>query len=213
MHGFDLTGDVVWNLLLAFVPVGLGHAMERLAKLAAGHRRLAAAAGITVLGAAWLAFLPNTCYLLTEWRHVFDLWGRSALPAGREPGSEESLRWMVYTLFYTGYSSTGILTFTLAIRPVVRLFSGRRSLLLPSAPPFFYLMAVGVYLGLVLRYNTWDLAAHPVEVWAAVCVLGHRPLLALALLLFAGFLWLAYLAADIWIEGFLCRKDLRGPPR
>ena len=73
-------------------------------------------------------------------------------------------------------------------------------------------MAVGVYLGLILRYNSWDLVHRPAEVWAAVAHLRFRPDLSLALFLFGGFLWLVYLAADVRIDGLQARRSIRSSP-
>jgi uncharacterized membrane protein len=71
----------------------------------------------------------------------------------------------------------------------------------------------GLYLGLVLRFNSWDMLTRPGEVIASAVAVADRPRLLLALLLFGGFLWAAYEAVEIWIDGFLLRwsRLTRGP--
>jgi uncharacterized membrane protein len=198
MQRYELT-EVVWNLLLALFPIGLAHALAWLGRRRGKPARWAALG----LGAVWLAFLPNTFYLLTEWRHVLGAWARAGGDA--YPKGEASLQLMSDTLFYAIYSGLGALTGALAVRPVVRAMRRSDWPVWPWLPPFFFLMAVGVYLGLILRYNSWDLMYRPADVWAAVAELRFQSDLLLALLLFGGFLWLVYLVADIWIDGFSCR--------
>jgi uncharacterized membrane protein len=103
------------------------------------------------------------------------------------------------------YVMAGALSFALAIRPVHRLASRIGLAAWKWGIPFFGLMSLGVYLGLILRYNSWELLTRPglilTSVWAAV----QRPRLLLVILAFGGFLWAAYGMMDIWIDGFLAR--------
>jgi uncharacterized membrane protein len=150
----------------------------------------------------WLIFLPNSCYLFTENRHFFDaierynLWSR----AHHEPDAAMGLGLRAGVALL--YSSVGALTFTLSIRPIkfwIRSFGVRTSL---GALPFFLLVSLGVYLGLVLRLNSWDLFTRPDVVLAMAVNVANRPLLMLTILLFACFLWVAYEVCDIWVDGF-----------
>jgi uncharacterized membrane protein len=71
--------------------------------------------------------------------------------------------------------------------------------------PFYLLVSHGVYLGLVLRYNSWDLLTRPQAVFQdAVAALGRSDLLAFTVA-FALFLWVTYLVMDIWTDAFLLR--------
>src|SRR4051794_13287356 len=58
-HGF-----LVWNLFLAWIPLVLGWMLWRLPR--AGASRLALAA----TGVAWLLFLPNAPYIVTDLVHL-----------------------------------------------------------------------------------------------------------------------------------------------
>ncbi len=93
----------------------------------------------------------------------------------------------------------------MAIRPVKRAAIKRGFAVRFWALPFFAAVALGVYLGLVLRFNSWDLLRNPSMVWQAVVEVGGRPKLAAFILAFGGFLWVAYEVLDIWIDGLKWR--------
>jgi len=158
-----------------------------------------------LLGVAWLAFLPNTCYLLTEWRHYLLTLDASNLYLQSRLDSGATLRLMLYTAFYFCYSAIGMLAFALAIRPMSRLVRLRGLSAWVAAIPLFLLLSLGVYLGLILRYNSWDLMTRPEQVWGSVLELTRHPMLVRFLVVFGAFLWLAYTAIDIWIDGFISR--------
>jgi len=194
---------VSWNTFLALIPVALAYTVAWIGRLS--RRGLVLNILLAILALAWLAFLPNTCYLLTEWRHFLRTLDTSDLYLQSRLDSRMTLRLMTYTAFYFFYSGIGMLAFTLAIRPVARLWKADGVALWVSAVPLFIMLSIGVYLGLVLRYNTWDLVTRPGTVWASVMALTGRPRLLTFLVVFAIFLWLAYAAIDIWIDGLIAR--------
>src|SRR5207253_1179071 len=61
----------------------------------------------------------------------------------------------------------GIILFVLAIRPVERAMRANRSAPLLYAPFLFFFVSLGVYLGLIVRLNSWHIATQPSEVWIA----------------------------------------------
>jgi len=199
---------VAWNLMLAAIPVPLAYATLWGLGRRGGARRLSWWL-IAPLAVAWLAFLPNSCYLLTEWRHLlFDPRWKPLLDAGPDDAGAMmgAARW---SLFFVGYSGVGVLLFVLSVRPFERILraSGLRFLWL--APLFFGLMSVGVYLGLRIRLNSWDLVQRPAVVWTAVseALSSHPRMVAIAV--FAGLLWALYEAVDIWVDGVSQRLGSR----
>lgn len=206
MYWMSIFRWVGWNSLLAIIPVALAYLIAWLTRRPgkhAGARNLL----LAFLGLCWLAFLPNTCYLLSEWRHFlpsghfFDLYF-----SWKEEGNKEAIiRLMLITLFFYCYSTFGMLTFALAIRPLVRVV---RSKGLPAwlfGIPLFLLVSLGMYLGLMKRLNSWNLLNRPALVWSKVAVLTHNAWDVWFITAFAAFLWLAFLVTDIWIDGFLLR--------
>lgn len=203
MRVFYVLAWVAWNTFLALVPVVLAYVIHRLAT----NRPSGFSSRVLplVLGLPWLAFMPNTCYLLTEWRHFLDTVEYRDLSTRWQVDSGAALDLMIYTLFYFCYSALGMIAFALAIRPMAQILKDRGAALWVWAIPFFMLMSVGVYLGLILRFNSWDLLTRPGLVWASVMNLLNRPVLVTFILLFAGFLWFAFWVMDVWIDGLCLR--------
>ncbi len=199
---------VLWNLLLAVIPAVLGYLFVLLLQLQQKHR-WALLLSIPV-GIAWLLFLPNTCYLLTEWRHLlFDPRWEDMLDRGhRDP--DAMLRVARWSLFFLAYSGAGALLFAFSIRPVERWLRSRNVPFFLFAPPFFMLVSVGVYLGLVRRFNSWDIVRSAPAIWeATVRAFQYTPLV-FAMATFALALWLLYEAIDLWVDGMVERPRAWG---
>lgn len=191
--------NVAWNGMLAVVPVVSGYGLRMLfeTRPSSAARYLAGAA----LALVWFVFLPNTCYLLTEWRHFLLILDAGDLYLRAAHESLPFIKLVLGSLFYFLYSLFGMLTFAMAIRPVERLALKRGVAVRFWAVPFFAAVSLGVYLGLVLRFNSWDIATCPARIWRAVVEVGGRPLLAAMIIAFGAFLWICYEALDIWLDG------------
>ena len=72
-----------------------------------------------------------------------------------------------------------MLCFALAIRPVAAVLRRTRLNLVAPGVLLFGALSVGVYLGLILRFNSWDPIMRPIEVLGSVLELGQRPLLSI----------------------------------
>lgn len=202
---------VIWNLFLAIIPVALAFI------IASGLRnQKRAGAPITwlwwtALLIVWLVFLPNTCYLLTEWRHYFQTLATSSVYWQAHTGREAFIDFLAMTGFYIVYTGSGLLTFFLAVWPLDRLARRRlRYWIWPCQGVIFALCSLGVYLGLIDRFNSWDIA-HPYKLTkileTSLDVQAH-PLLLTFILGFAAILWVLYTLFDIWMDGAAWR--LRG---
>jgi uncharacterized membrane protein len=204
LHLIQGTKWIVWNILLALIPVFLGYSISFVSR---SEERYPTQTRVVlyVLGALWLVFMPNTCYLLTEWRHFLEMLGYTNLYALWRWDSGSRMTLMILTLFYMCYSGVGVITFTLAIRPVAKMFERHRVRLWLLGIPFFFLMSVGVYLGLILRFNSWELFNQFQQVLNELSQLGLHPTRVFYISFFAAFLWAMYLATDIWIDGLLNR--------
>jgi len=205
-NGMDiggLVGNLLWNGMLALIPVALAYTALWLSRL--GRWRALRNALIAALAAAWLAFLPNTCYLLTEWRHF--LYAMDARDIFVRSRSDPLLlaQLMAWSVFYFLYSGFGMLACALAIRPMEHLAAKRGAAMWFWALPFFVTLSLGVYLGLVLRLNTWDIVARPTAVWESIVQIGGHPKLAAFIVAFGVFLWVAYEAIDVWVDGLADR--------
>ncbi len=143
---------MAWNLFLAWIPVGLAWAILR------GARGTAPAPLLAVAAVTWLLFLPNAPYMVTDLIHLDDGYG----------GSDTLLLALL-----CAFAVTGLLLFVVAVSAVqeaVRLRLGGRSVGL-VLPLCVWLSAVGIYLGRVLRWNSWDVLGDPAGMLAELA--GH----------------------------------------
>jgi uncharacterized membrane protein len=133
-----------WNLLLAWVPLGLSLVLARRPTSEGPGGRLLTGA----LGAAWLAFFPNAPYLVTDLVH---LRARNPVPL-----------WFDAILVLT-FALTGLGLAFVSLLLVHRLVERRRG----AAAGWLFVAAVavltglGIYLGRFLRWNSWDLVTRP----------------------------------------------------
>jgi uncharacterized membrane protein len=175
-HEFGATGYpfLVWNLTLAWVPLALA------GLLVAAYRRRRSRVELVAVGVAWLLFLPNAPYILTDFVNMershplFD-----AMVIGS----------FAVTALALGFASL------LLVQLVVTRAAGALAGWLVAVSSLFAASA-GVYLGRVLRFNSWDVVQRPRSLLAVAHArlddpLGNRYLLGYVVLL-GGFLTLAY---------------------
>jgi uncharacterized membrane protein len=134
-------GFISWNLSLAWIPLILAYMLAW-----AAQRRVTRVA-LPVLAAAWIFFLPNAPYLVTDLVH---LRGSFNVPN-------------LITLSLLAFTGVliGVRSVQLAQRAVETLWgvaAGWRAVQVIAV-----LAAFGVYVGRVLRWNSWTIILHPRE--------------------------------------------------
>jgi uncharacterized membrane protein len=214
--------NVAFNLFLALIPMALAFFVARGVRRqmhTTGRVRWFAWLPVLLL---WLVFLPNTCYLLTEWRHYLQTIATTPLYFQALQGKEALRDLLIVTCFYILYSGLGLLTFFLAVWPLDRLVRRRLGVWVwPMQAVIFFLCALGVYLGLIQRFNSWDplnLASGVMltEILSSIAETLSRPTLTLLIVGFGMVLWLLYFLFDIWMEGaierFRARRNRQTPP-
>ena len=177
-----VTGSVfglflVWNLVLAAVPLVASTALARLDAGGAPRARLLA------VGALWLLFLPNAPYILTDLVHL----------APRPPVPY----WYDLVLLLSA-AGTGLLAAYVSLADVQHVVSrrlGGRAGWAVAAGSLF-LSGFGIYLGRELRWNSWDVVAAPGALLADIAdrvlhPLAH-PTTAVMTLVFGGMLVVGY---------------------
>lgn len=172
-------GFLLWNLLLAVLPLGFSRALRE------AVRQRWAWPALGALGAAWLLFLPNAPYLLTDLVHL--------------SYSPPVPLWYDLALLLSA-AGTGVLLGYLSLRDVHALVAQARGSVAgwSVAMGALGLSGVGLYLGRVRRWNSWDVLARPDALLADVCRLLLDPLAfpgaAALILCFGGTLALGYVA-------------------
>jgi uncharacterized membrane protein len=131
---------VRWNLFLAWIPLGLAYAVA----LVAPHRALRPA--LLPLGLAWLIFLPNAPYLVTDLVHLVD-----------EGSSGPNV--VVLSLLAAAGLVIGIRAVQLVHGAVAGIWGDAAGLRVVQLVAV--LTAVGIYLGRVLRWNSWTIIEDP----------------------------------------------------
>jgi uncharacterized membrane protein len=192
---------VLWNLFLAVIPVVLSMMIFKGIRRDRREGRVRWIVWLPAL-AVWFLFLPNTCYLVTEWRHFME-------PLLKTPGlyydarSNEDLfsNLILSSIFYAVYSGCGLLCFFLAIYPLDILFKPPWVI----RPVFFFLCSLGVYLGLIDRYNSWQILRHMPEIVGSAHTAMGRPFLFTLMCGFAIALWLMYCVFGLTMEGARAR--------
>jgi uncharacterized membrane protein len=101
--------------------------------------------GLTLL---WLAFLPNTWYVLTDFLHV--------QPTGEVSEIYDIV--LIGTLVINGFI-LGLTSLYLVHREILKRVSENISLLIVAG--VILLSSFAIYLGRNLRWNSWDVIANP----------------------------------------------------
>lgn len=168
---------LAWNLVLAAVPLVASTALVHLEGRGAPRLLLLG------LGAVWLAFLPNAPYILTDLVH---LQARPFVPFWYDLGMLLSA------------AGVGLLSGYISLADVQSVIARRWGSVWAwvASVGALFLSAFGVYLGRVLRWNSWDVLAAPKHLARDVAHLALNPLGSLNLLVmvtvFGGMLTLGY---------------------
>jgi uncharacterized membrane protein len=140
-------GWMGWNLVLALIPLGL-------ARFLFGHRPRPAWL-LWTGGAVFVAFLPNAPYVLTDILHVPD-----------DMALAHDSPWLAAALLaqYGCLIGIGFAAYVLSLVRFERWLAERglsRGAVLGIDLSLHALCAVGILLGRVFRFNSWDVLTDP----------------------------------------------------
>lgn len=170
---------LVWNLFLAWLPLLFAGALWRLCQRGEGRGwRFFGLAG------AWLLFLPNAPYICTDLMHLG--WWR------------HSIYWVDLVVILL-FAWTGLLLGFLSLYLMHSMMRRRYGVVTgwTFVAGVAGLCGVGIYFGRFLRWNSWEVLVHPLEVLSSFGRWASDPLAnpksAVLAALFATFLFVAYL--------------------
>lgn len=142
---------IVWWIALALISLALSFSVFQRKK----SRRTA----IWWLSlAAFIAFLPNAPYVLTDIIHLI-----------RATSSGDLRVWVVAVVFIPLHTLAILLSFEAYVIALINQAhylkqKGNARFILPAELLFHALSAIGIYLGRFVRLNSWDIATEPTSV-------------------------------------------------
>ncbi|WP_240642327.1 DUF1361 domain-containing protein [Nonlabens xiamenensis] len=143
---------LIWNLFLAFIPWLISQSLDRYISQLQRKELKWSHHGI-LLGATllWLAFLPNAPYIITDLIHIRHIQGP----------------WLIYEiLMIASFGITGTYLAFQSLREIQIILQWAGWLPSHLWKRMFSLLvlclcSLGIYIGRVLRYNSWDLITQP----------------------------------------------------
>lgn len=159
---------IVWNLFLAFIPLALSYWLFR------GRRSRSFTWWLGFV--AFLAFLPNAPYILTDIIHlIYDV---------RAVSSVWVVTLVVFPLHLL-FIASGFEAYVLSLLNMGYYLHriGKTQWILAAELIAHALCAVGIYLGRFPRFNTWDIVTQPDALVETVIddLTGKRPLVVIFL--------------------------------
>lgn len=194
---------LIWNLFLAWIPLFASRLLR-----AAHHRRAADITQLSLL-AIWLLFLPNAPYVLTDLVHLQRGIGK--------------FFWFDLAMLLSA-ACTGLLLGYASLLDVHKILEERFGRLCGwlVAVACLMLSGFGVYLGRVLRWNSWDVVTNPRGLLAFIvdCMLNPAAHLytyavsgMFATVLLVGYAVLHFMMREYRVLRVLAPASVAGSPR
>lgn len=136
---------VPYNLLLAWIPLVLAVGLECTLRTRPWTNWLP-----VILTISWLAFLPNSFYIVTDLMHLRGV-----------PRVDVVYDIVMHCSFILNGLAVGFLSLFLVHREIIRRVGHRIAWALIVATLF--VSSFAIYVGRVLRWNSWDIVLHPLE--------------------------------------------------
>jgi uncharacterized membrane protein len=181
---------VIWNIFLVFLPL-----VFYLYLKSYWHRtgliKFNQKAAAVVLFLFWLLFFPNTAYIITDVRHLLDY-----CPLNSPDRVCVDNAWMIIIFF--AYSSFGWVSFYYLLKLMSDLVNEVFKKLRPNffAALIIPITSLGVLLGLLNRFNSWDIFLSPVWLLKVVSVYFLNINYFIDWFVFTIFLYLLYFSGD-----------------
>ncbi|HSX33010.1 MAG TPA: DUF1361 domain-containing protein [Candidatus Saccharimonadales bacterium] len=137
---------LTYNLFLAWIPLGVALWLTRLLK----HKLWSSWQAI-VLTIAWLVFLPNSFYMITDFIHLRDYW---------QPDTVYEI--IMFSSFILNAFILG-LTSLYAVHSQLRWRMRDRNSTL-TLGVIMLATSFAIYIGRDLRWNTWDVILNPASI-------------------------------------------------
>lgn len=136
---------LIWNLFLAIIPY--------LISLAINHYKIENKLIQFGILLSWLLFLPNSFYVLTDFIHL----------------SKSTIVWLDLLLM-SAFAITSFSFGILSIKEIDIYFKkkNRAKLITILIPIICLLCGFGIYLGRILRFNSWNIISDPFNLFTGI---------------------------------------------
>jgi uncharacterized membrane protein len=154
--GYHTYVFLLWNLFLAFIPYAVSNWLYNNNRIIENKLKLAAIVSV------WLLFIPNSFYILTDLFHLVNI--------------DSAPKWFDLLLLLS-FAWNGLLFGIVSLRRmelIVQTVSGK-GVSLFIVFTVMWLNAFGIYLGRFLRYNSWDVIAHPFSLFSEMLAILLHP--------------------------------------
>jgi uncharacterized membrane protein len=154
---------MIWNLLLAFIPLGISFWLFR--------ERSRRTPIWWLVFVAFIAFLPNAPYVVTDIVHLVDI----------SRYFNTSIVTLVLIPQYSIFIFLGMEAYVISLIKLTRYLQriGKSNYIIIVELSIHALCAIGIYLGRFLRFNSWDLIFQPNDVARSIVdeLIAHKPIL------------------------------------
>jgi uncharacterized membrane protein len=136
---------MVWNAFLAFIPISITMFLEKYIQRKTNKLFL------IFLFLVWLLFLPNSFYMVTDFIHI--------------KNSISKTIWFDITIIFS-FALSGLIMGYYSLFQMKKIIQALSSSSITKYFIIFILLlsSFGVYLGRYLRWNSWDIIQHPLQV-------------------------------------------------
>lgn len=148
--GGDTFFFLFWNLFLAWIPFILSQIVSQ-----KSHVLLKRPLFLIALGMTWLVFFPNAIYIMTDLKHL-------------HRGTSVPLWFDLLMLASFAFNGLYLGLYSLShIHDIIhKLYGQKWAWFLIGI--ITYLTSFGIYLGRILRWNTWDIVTRPNRLFADI---------------------------------------------
>lgn len=137
---------LIWNLFLGYIPYFLSSQMKT---------SLPGTFKFYFLFFGWLLFLPNAFYLITDFVHLHH---------------SSNLQYLFDALLLTSFTIAGFYAGFASLFNIHQLlemkYSSKKSWIIIAV--ICYMSSFGVYLGRILRFNSWDILSNPIHLFTNI---------------------------------------------
>lgn len=178
----------IWNFILLMIPFGMAFWLKHYYR-AHGLKNIGNKTIFFLIFFLWLIFVPNSAYIITDIRHLLGFCPNSLYRVC------VSNAWMIMVFF--SYSVMGWVAYVYLLRdmkiflqeinPKISVF------FIPVIIPF---ISLGVLIGLVNRWNSWEIFSQTQEIMIDLLNYFYRQEYFINLVIYTFFFYLLYFAGD-----------------